>query len=123
MRIVENAPLKSRRHCAGLYYVTKGVFEDRLDHRPVNGVIDLTGKTKVKTIEILSEVEVIQYTKEDGAVEPYWLARALWTNNLYTDPLPTKAAAMRQAEFMLDDRKKEIAEWIANVDAKKSGGK
>lgn len=54
------------------------------------------------------EVEVRRYTKTEGSSFSGWIARAQWTDYLYTDPT-TKADAMAEAHGMLQDREAELA--------------
>lgn len=68
--------MKSKRICAGMYEVKLG---DRT-------------------------VTINHFSPADGASFTGWVAAADWDRYLYTDPLDTKADAMRSAEHMLNDK-------------------
>ena len=67
--------ITSKRICAGYYEVSLGAHKVSIDNVPPN--------------------------KAYGDTTDMWIARAQWTNNLYTDPLPTKRLAMQHAFMML----------------------
>ncbi len=52
------------------------------------------------------KVDVCYFSKKwDDANFTGWVARAEWTNDTYTDPLPTKREAVEEAKAMITDRK------------------
>ena len=72
--------LKSHRYCAGGYKVSLANDSGRV-------------------------VDVQEFRRSEGASFTGWVARAEWSNSLYSDPCSTKRDAMRSAETFL------TAEW------------
>jgi hypothetical protein len=52
-------------------------------------------------------VTISSFSRREGAAFDGWIARAEWDSFLYTDPLPTKRAAVVNAIAMIGEAKKD----------------
>lgn len=62
------------------------------------------------TNEVLASAEIERCEKREGWAENGWMARAEWTNGIYTDFLPSYADAKQQAIAMLHERIEQLVE-------------